>query len=81
MNQPHFRVLFLCTGNSARSILTEYIIKRLGRGRFESYSAGSNPKGVIHPMALRVLYKLCRLDITDARNKSWSEFKKSNLIS
>ncbi len=70
-----FKSLFLCTGNSARSILAEYIIKRTGRGRFESYSAGSNPKGKIHPMALTVLHELYRMDITDARSKSWNEFK------
>jgi arsenate reductase len=70
-----FKILFLCTGNSARSILAEYIIKRVGRGRFESYSAGSNPKGAIHPMALKVLHELYRMDVTDARSKSWNEFK------
>jgi arsenate reductase (thioredoxin) len=69
-----FKILFLCTGNSARSILAEYIIKRAGRGRFESYSAGSNPKGAIHPMALKVLHELYRMDVTDARSKSWNEF-------
>ena len=72
-----FKILFLCTGNSARSIFAEYIIKRLGRGRFDSYSAGASPKGVVHPMALRVLHELYRLDITDARSKSWDEFKNS----
>jgi arsenate reductase len=69
-----FKILFLCTGNSARSILAEYIIKRVGRGRFESLSAGANPKGFVHPMALRVLHEFYRMDATAARSKSWSEF-------
>jgi arsenate reductase (thioredoxin) len=69
-----FKILFLCTGNSARSILAEYIIKRAGRGKFISYSAGSNPKGSVHPMALEVLHKNYNHDVTDARSKSWQEF-------
>jgi protein-tyrosine-phosphatase len=52
-----FEILFLCTGNSARSILAEYLIRKLGRGRFESYSAGANPSERVNPHALRVLIK------------------------
>ena len=69
-----FKILFFCTGNSARSILAEYIIKRAGRGKFISYSAGSNPKGSVHPLALEVLHKQYNYDVTDARSKSWKEF-------
>lgn len=69
-----FKILFLCTGNSARSIFGEYLTKRLGRDRFEAYSAGSNPSGQVNPMTLRVLHDLLKIDASDARSKSWEEF-------
>lgn len=69
-----FKILFLCTGNSARSILAEFIIKRSGAGRFESYSAGASPKGFVHPLALDVLREDYRMDVSGARSKSWSEY-------
>jgi protein-tyrosine-phosphatase len=72
MNQPK-NVLFLCTGNSARSILAEAILNRAGAGRFRAYSAGSHPKGVPHPVALRLLASL-GYDTGFARSKSWDEF-------
>lgn len=68
-----YNVLFLCTGNSARSILGEAIMNKLGEGRFRAYSAGSQPKGQVHPMALSVLQGL-GFDTTDMRSKSWDEF-------
>ena len=70
-----FRVLFLCTGNSARSIFAEYFLKRLGGQRFEVYSAGSHPSGAVNPMTLRVLRERFQIDASDARSKSWDELR------
>ncbi|MFP2905965.1 arsenate reductase ArsC [Pyxidicoccus sp. 3LFB2] len=69
-----FKVLFLCTGNSARSILAEFLLKRLGGDRFEVHSAGAAPKGEVHPIALRLLRERFRIPATDARSKPWEEF-------
>src|SRR4029079_11172583 len=66
-------VLFLCTGNSARSIIAEVVLDRLGRGRFKAYSAGSQPKGQVHPLALQVL-RLAHYDASGLRSNSWKEF-------
>jgi len=66
-------VLFLCTGNSARSIIAEVVLNRLGHGRFKAYSAGSQPKGQVHPLALQVL-RLAHYDASGLRSKSWEEF-------
>ena len=73
-HQP-YRVLFLCTGNSARSIFAEYFLRRLGRERFEAYSAGANPSGVVNPLTVKVLRERFNIDATDARSKSWNEFR------
>ena len=70
-----FKILFLCTGNSARSILSEYLIRRLGGEGFESYSAGSFPTGKVNRFALRVLKELYHIDASEARSKSWEEYK------
>ena len=73
------KVLFLCTGNSARSIISEYLLRKTDRRRFESYSAGSNPKGEVHPLALRLLRDVYKVDATGARSKSWEEFQGMDL--
>lgn len=68
-----YNVLFLCTGNSARSILAESLINHWGRGRFRGFSAGSRPKGVVHPIAIELL-KHMKLPTEGLRSKSWDEF-------
>jgi len=68
-----FNVLFLCTGNSARSILGEAIVSSVGRGRFIGHSAGSHPKGEVHPLALELLRQM-HLPTEGLRSKAWDEF-------
>jgi arsenate reductase len=71
--QQTFNVLFLCTGNSARSILAESLLNSLGKGKFRGFSAGSFPKGQVHPLALDLLRRM-NLPLEGFRSKSWDEF-------
>ncbi len=76
--QPHtYNVLFLCTGNTARSILAECLLNRLGAGKFKAYSAGSFPKGEVHPLALHEL-SVNGYPVAGLRSKSWEEFSGSD---
>jgi arsenate reductase (thioredoxin) len=68
-----FNVLFLCTGNSARSIMAEAILNRLGAGKIRAFSAGSQPKGQVHPEAIRLLQRL-GYDTSPLRSKAWTAF-------
>ncbi len=70
-----FNVLFLCTGNSARSVMAEAILNKIGAGKFQAYSAGSQPKGRVHPETIRLLDSL-GFDSARFRSKSWGEFAK-----
>jgi protein-tyrosine-phosphatase len=73
MSTEPYNVLFLCTGNSARSILGEAILNRIGAGKFKAYSAGSMPKGAVHPQTLALLTRLGH-DTAGLRSKGWDEF-------
>ena len=73
MNDKIYNVLFLCTGNSARSILAESILRKLGAGKFRAFSAGSHPKGTVNPHALATL-EACDFPTEGLRSKSWDEF-------
>src|SRR3546814_2191876 len=75
MSDKVYNVLFLCTGNSARSILGEALMNRMGEGQFAAYSAGSQPKGDVHPMAIEVLGNF-GYPTEGLHSKSWDEFTK-----
>jgi arsenate reductase (thioredoxin) len=77
MSDPIYNVLFLCTGNTARSILAESILRKDGRGKFRTFSAGSQPKGIVNPFAIKVLRSL-DFPTDDLRSKSWEEFAMPN---
>ena len=75
--QRHYNVLFLCTGNSARSIMAEAILNYKGRPNFTAYSAGSHPSGAVRPEALRQL-EICHMPVAGAWSKSWEEFARAD---
>jgi arsenate reductase len=73
VSEKPYTVLFLCTGNSARSIMAEVMLNHLGQGRWTAYSAGSHPKGTVHPLALATMQRM-GLPVDGLRSKSWEEF-------
>lgn len=79
MNAPAprlpYKVLFLCTGNSARSILAEYLLRREAKGRFEAFSAGARSRGHVNPIAIEILRDKYGIDAGGARSKSWEEYR------
>lgn len=75
MGSRPYKFLFLCTGNSARSIFGEYLLRRVGGSRFQVFSAGSFPTGKVNPFAIQVLKDVYNIDASEARSKSWEEFK------
>jgi arsenate reductase len=77
VTSPHsYNVLFLCTGNSARSIIGEVLVNHWGKGRFHGFSAGSQPKGAIHPLTIELLNGM-KLSTKNLHSKSWSEFARA----
>jgi arsenate reductase len=76
MGDRPYNVLFLCTGNSARSIIAEALINQWGQGKFRGFSAGSHPKGAVHPITLQLLQRM-NLPTEGLRSKSWDEFTAS----
>lgn len=76
MREHPYNVLFLCTHNSARSLIAECVMNRLGAGKFKAFSAGSQPSGKVHPYALELLQRL-NYDTSELRSKSWEEFAQS----
>jgi arsenate reductase len=79
MSDRIFNILFLCTGNSARSVMAEAILNEAGQGKFRAYSAGSRPKGRVHPQTLRLLTSL-GYDVSQLRSKSWEEFARPGAL-
>jgi arsenate reductase len=75
MESRPYKFLFLCTGNSARSIIGEYLLRQLGGPRFQVFSAGAFPTGKVNPLAVQVLQDIYNVDASGARSKSWEEFK------
>jgi arsenate reductase (thioredoxin) len=75
MSRPPYKVLILCTGNSARSVIGEYLLRAKGKGRFETFSAGSHPTGKVNPLAIWVLKDRYDIDASGARSKSWEEYR------
>jgi arsenate reductase (thioredoxin) len=73
MDSKLYNMLFVCTGNSARSVIAEGLMNELGKGRFKAFSAGSHPKGTVHPLALKTL-AAHRIPTDGLRSKSWQEF-------